>query len=102
MTVLPRPDGRVLLASGGDTGTIAVWDPVTGRPVREPVGNWPGGVTGMCAATVPDGGTLLVTATPEARSGCGIRTPVRPSGASTRMGVRSVRSQPSRSPPAIP
>lgn len=64
MTALPLPDGRTLLASGGDTGTIALWDPVTGRPVQEPAGNWPGGVTGMCTATVPDGRTLLVTATP--------------------------------------
>lgn len=65
MTALPMPDGRTLLASGGDTGKIALWNPVTGQPVREPVGDWPGGVTGMCAATVPDGRTLLVTATPK-------------------------------------
>ena len=64
MTALPMPDGRTLLASGGDTGKIALWNPVTGQPVREPSGDWPGGVTGMCAATVPDGRTLLVTATP--------------------------------------
>ena len=40
-----------------------MWTPSPGGRFREPVGNWPGGVTGMCTATVPDGGTLLVTAT---------------------------------------
>ncbi len=101
MTALPLPDGRVLLVTGGDTGTIALWDPVTGQPVREPTVNWLGGVSGMCAATVPDGRTLLVTTTPEARSGCGILPRVSLSGASTPMAVRSSRSPPSRSLPAI-
>ncbi|MEV7385778.1 hypothetical protein [Streptomyces sp. NPDC091215] len=72
MTALTLPDGRVLLATGGEAGTITLWDPATGRPVgepfgepvREPVGNRLGEVIGMCAATVPDGRTLLVTATP--------------------------------------
>jgi len=65
MAALPMPDGRTLLASGGDAGTIALWNPGTGQPVREPAGDWPGGVTGMCVATVPDVRTLLVTATPK-------------------------------------
>ncbi|MDX3697878.1 hypothetical protein PV726_48540 [Streptomyces europaeiscabiei] len=60
---LPPPDGRILLASGGEAGTIALWAPVEGQPIREPEGNWLGGVSGMCAATMPDGRTLLVTAT---------------------------------------
>ncbi|MFI8232648.1 WD40 repeat domain-containing protein [Streptomyces sp. NPDC085900] len=64
MTALPLPDGRVLLASGGDSGTIAVWNPHTGQPVREPAGDWAGGVSAMCSAVVPDGRALLVTATP--------------------------------------
>jgi WD40 repeat protein len=63
MTALPLPDGRVLLASGGDTGTIGLWNAVTGRPVLEPAANWLGEVTGMCGAALPDGRTLLVTAT---------------------------------------
>lgn len=73
LTALPRPEGAVVLASGGDCGTIALWDPADarlltaqpefGRPVREPAGHRPDAVTGMCAATLPDGRTLLVTAT---------------------------------------
>ncbi|MDX3130915.1 hypothetical protein PV367_14215 [Streptomyces europaeiscabiei] len=60
---LPDPHGHILLATGGDTGTIALWDPVKGQPIREPEANWLGAVSGMCAATTPDGRTLLVTAT---------------------------------------
>ncbi|WP_406455990.1 hypothetical protein OH768_21585 [Streptomyces sp. NBC_01622] len=66
MTALPLPDGRVLLATGGETGAITLWDPATtGRQRRELAGpgDRRGEVIGMCAATVPDGRTLLVTAT---------------------------------------
>lgn len=71
MTAVPLPDGRVLLATGGETGTITLWDPAAGQPVRElarglvrePVGNRLSEVTGMCTAIIPDGRTLLVTST---------------------------------------
>ena len=100
MTTLPLPDGRVLLASGGDSGTIALWNPVTGQPVREPAGDWPGGVTGMCTAVRPRRPHPARHRHPPRRGpDCGTRTPVSPSGASTPMAVRSGRSPPSRSPP---
>ncbi|MGQ4405320.1 WD40 repeat domain-containing protein [Streptomyces hayashii] len=73
LTALPRPEGGVLLASGGECGTIALWDPADGqlaaaqpefgRTVPAPVGHGIDAVTGMCVASLPDGRTLLVTAT---------------------------------------
>ncbi|WP_256918439.1 WD40 repeat domain-containing protein [Streptomyces hilarionis] len=73
LTAVPLPGGASVLASGDDSGTIALWDaaegrllaarPEFGQAVRHPPGHRPDAVTGLCAATVPDGRTLLVSAT---------------------------------------
>ncbi|MGW2617855.1 WD40 repeat domain-containing protein [Streptomyces sp. NPDC001500] len=74
LTALPLPGGAVVLASGDDSGTIALWDadqgrllfarPEFGEPAGDRAGHPPdAGVSGLCAATLADGRTLLVTAT---------------------------------------
>ena len=52
-------DGRDLLASGSDDGTIRVWDPATGEPVTTLHTNHDR-VTAMCAVTV-NGRDLLAS-----------------------------------------
>jgi len=37
VAVVPLPDGRVLIASGGDDETVRLWDPVAGVGVGEPL-----------------------------------------------------------------
>jgi WD40 repeat protein len=62
-----HPDGRTLLATSGDDGTVRVWDPATGRPVGQPLTGHTGPVRGVCTlpgtdpAGHPDGRTLLAT-----------------------------------------
>jgi WD40 repeat protein len=46
-----HPDGRAWLASLGNDGTLRIWDPATGRPVRKPLTGHVGARTGVC--TVP-------------------------------------------------
>lgn len=71
-------DGRDLLASGGEDGTVRVWDPATGEPVATLHGHQDR-VSEVCRVTVngrdllassaryelriwdPAGGTLLIT-----------------------------------------
>jgi WD40 repeat protein len=63
-----HPDGRTLLATTGDDGTIRMWDPTTGRQTRDPLTSHTGPVWAMCtlpgtnATGHPDGRTLLATA----------------------------------------
>src|SRR6185312_9170648 len=63
-----HPDGRTLLASAGQDGTVRVWDPVTGQPVGAALTGHTGAVWGVCAlagwdsAGHPDGRTLLASA----------------------------------------
>ncbi|MEU5635209.1 WD40 repeat domain-containing protein [Streptomyces rishiriensis] len=106
LTALPLPGGAVHLASGGDCGTIALWDaadgqlltarPEFGLPVREPAGHRPDAVTGMCAAALSDGRTLLVTATQRGA----VRT--RDPGTGEPVGRLNPYGRPIRSIAAVP
>ncbi|MFF1499517.1 NACHT and WD repeat domain-containing protein, partial [Streptomyces sp. NPDC058316] len=57
------PDGRTLLAAGGDDGAVRIWDPLTGTAFGEPLRGHIGGVFAVVAfpAPAPDGRTLLAT-----------------------------------------
>ena len=85
-------DGRALLASAGDDGTVRVWDPATGRQERELTGHT-GRVNAVCAVTV-DGRALLASAG-ERRHGAGVGPGHRPPGTRAdrphRRGQRGVR-----------
>jgi WD40 repeat protein len=59
VTALDLTDGRVLLATGSDDGTIRVWDPSTGRPIGEPLGTGGEPVLTMTSFHSGDGRTLL-------------------------------------------
>jgi WD40 repeat protein len=54
------PDGRVLLASGGDQ-TVRLWDPTTGRPVGEPLTGHNDWVHAVVTVSSPDGRVLLAS-----------------------------------------
>ena len=55
------PDGRVLLATGGDDGTVRLWDPATGTPVGDPLTGHTGRVSSVAFGRLPDGRVLLAT-----------------------------------------
>jgi len=58
-TALPLADGRVLLATGGDDGTLRLWDPSTGRPVGTPLEGAGAPRFKMAAFHSGDGRTIL-------------------------------------------
>ncbi len=53
--------GRLLLASGGDDGTVRVWDPVTGAPVGAPLTGHTSRVTSVAFGTTSGGRLLLAS-----------------------------------------
>jgi WD40 repeat protein len=62
-------DGRTLLATAGDNGSIALWDTAEGRLAGGPLAphTEANSVTAMTVATTPDGRTLIVTGSPDRR-----------------------------------
>ena len=58
LTVSTTLDGRVILASGGEDGTIRRWDAETGTLVGEPLTGHTGAVRALTAWTGPDGSIL--------------------------------------------
>jgi len=59
VAVLPRPTGRHWLATGGDDGTVRLWDPNTGRPVGPTLIGHTGPVYSVVALPRPDGWWLV-------------------------------------------
>jgi len=68
---LPLPDGRTLLASGGDDNKVMLWDPIPAtralqkwwqRPIGQPLSGHTGRVRVVVALPLPDGRTLLASA----------------------------------------
>jgi WD40 repeat protein len=61
LVAVPLPDGRILLVSAGQDGSVRMWDPAVGAPVGVLEGHL-GPVTALVAVPLPDGRSLLVSA----------------------------------------
>jgi hypothetical protein len=53
LAVVPLPDGRTLLAGGGEGGTVRLWDPPTGQPAGPPLESRTGSVQALAAVPPP-------------------------------------------------
>src|SRR5262245_56711950 len=62
LTVLSSPDGRYLLASAGDGGTVRLWDPYTRTQIGDPITGHTGPVIALATLPGPDGRSLLASA----------------------------------------
>ncbi|GJF34986.1 hypothetical protein KNE206_76860 [Kitasatospora sp. NE20-6] len=62
VAVFAAPDGTPRLASGGDDGTVRVWDPATGTQVGDPLTGHDGGVRAVAVFAAPDGTPRLASA----------------------------------------
>jgi WD40 repeat protein len=49
----------MLLGSGGDDGTVRLWDAETGTPIGEPLTGHDGRVSALTTLTLPNGQVLL-------------------------------------------
>jgi WD40 repeat protein len=61
VAAVPLPDGRTLLASGGNDKTVRLWDPTTGELVGTPLTGHTDIVQAVAAVSLPDGSTLLAS-----------------------------------------
>ena len=55
------PDGTPVIVSGGDDGTVRVWDLESGDPVLGPLTGHDGGVTAVAVGALPDGTPVIVS-----------------------------------------
>ena len=60
LAAVPLPGGRTLLASGGEDGTVRLWDPATGQ-AGPPLEGHADGVQALAAVPLPGGRTLLAS-----------------------------------------
>ncbi|MFD3473020.1 AAA family ATPase [Streptomyces sp. NPDC058682] len=61
VAVFTAPDGTPRLATGGEDGTVRIWDPATGTQQGEPLTGHTGGVYAVAVFTAPDGTPRLAT-----------------------------------------
>ena len=61
LAAVPLPGGQALLASGGEDGTVRLWDPATGQAAGPPLKGHAGRVWALAAVPLPGGRALLAS-----------------------------------------